>query len=202
MNEIDLAVGIATLFQVRPPSVVRKISVLGSPAGAVATHAIRAESAVNLQTLIRLPDDPSGVTSLHWVPPSAVRSTAEAPNVYSTKVAQPDCASTIWIDSMWIVSVSVADAPLVGICLWVGQAANQSVKVKMKMARAVLILVKSSKVLRSRDLQRVLSLVSREKFTLVAGGGGFEPPLTGSEPVVLPLDDPPAEPFSIISDER
>ncbi len=42
------------------------------------------------------------------------------------------------------------------------------------------------------DLQKVLSLVSREKFTLVAGGGGFEPPLTGSEPVVLPLDDPPA----------
>src|SRR5439155_15259452 len=52
------------------------------------------------------------------------------------------------------------------------------------------------------DLQGVLSLVSREKFTLLAGGGGFEPPLTGSEPVVLPLDDPPAEPFSIISDER
>ena len=26
---------------------------------------------------------------------------------------------------------------------------------------------------------------------LVAGGGGFEPPLTGPEPVVLPLDDPP-----------
>ena len=26
----------------------------------------------------------------------------------------------------------------------------------------------------------------------VAGGGGFEPPLTGPEPVVLPLDDPPA----------
>ena len=25
----------------------------------------------------------------------------------------------------------------------------------------------------------------------VAGGGGFEPPLTGPEPVVLPLDDPP-----------
>jgi hypothetical protein len=26
----------------------------------------------------------------------------------------------------------------------------------------------------------------------LAGGGGFEPPLTGPEPVVLPLDDPPA----------
>jgi hypothetical protein len=26
----------------------------------------------------------------------------------------------------------------------------------------------------------------------MAGGGGFEPPLTGPEPVVLPLDDPPA----------
>src|SRR5712692_8391241 len=52
--------------------------------------------------------------------------------------------------------------------------------------------IQSLKVLRSGDLQGVLSLVSREKFTLVAGGGGFEPPLTGSEPVVLPLDDPPA----------
>src|SRR5215467_14038443 len=27
----------------------------------------------------------------------------------------------------------------------------------------------------------------------MAGGGGFEPPLTGPEPVVIPLDDPPAE---------
>jgi|GraSoiStandDraft_56_1057294.scaffolds.fasta_scaffold355254_2 hypothetical protein len=26
----------------------------------------------------------------------------------------------------------------------------------------------------------------------MAGGGGFEPPLTGPEPVVLPLDDPPS----------
>ncbi len=25
----------------------------------------------------------------------------------------------------------------------------------------------------------------------LAGGGGFEPPLTGPEPVVLPLNDPP-----------
>jgi hypothetical protein len=25
----------------------------------------------------------------------------------------------------------------------------------------------------------------------MAGGGGFEPPLTGPEPVVLPLNDPP-----------
>ena len=74
---------------------------------------------------------------------------------------------------MWIVSVSVADAPLVGICLWVGQAASQSVTVNMKMAGAVLILVKSSKVPRSGGLQGVLSLVSREKFTLVAGGRGF-----------------------------
>src|SRR5712692_938203 len=32
---------------------------------------------------------------------------------------------------------------------------------------------------------------SRE-YKPMAGGGGFEPPLTGSEPVVLPLDDPPA----------
>src|SRR5207245_8110237 len=30
------------------------------------------------------------------------------------------------------------------------------------------------------------------KYNPMAGGGGFEPPLTGSEPVVLPLDDPPA----------
>ncbi len=43
------------------------------------------------------------------------------------------------------------------------------------------------------DLQGVLSLVTREKLTMVAGGGGFEPPLTGPEPVVLPLDDPPAQ---------
>ncbi len=28
-------------------------------------------------------------------------------------------------------------------------------------------------------------------FNSLAGGGGFEPPLTGPEPVVLPLDDPP-----------
>src|SRR5713101_4950223 len=34
--------------------------------------------------------------------------------------------------------------------------------------------IQSLKVLRSGDLQGVLSLVSREKFTLVAGGGGFD----------------------------
>src|SRR5207244_430608 len=28
----------------------------------------------------------------------------------------------------------------------------------------------------------------------VAGGGGFEPPLPGPEPGVLPLDDPPPKP--------
>src|SRR5579862_9074452 len=32
----------------------------------------------------------------------------------------------------------------------------------------------------------------------LAGGGGFEPPLTGPEPVVLPLDDPPAAATTII----
>src|SRR5437870_760581 len=57
---------------------------------------------------------------------------------------------------------------------------------------------------------RMVATLPRDKFedpaiagsSNLAGGGGFEPPLTGSEPVVLPLDDPPAEPFSIISDER
>jgi hypothetical protein len=29
--------------------------------------------------------------------------------------------------------------------------------------------------------------------TLLAGGRGFEPRLTGPEPVVLPLDDPPTD---------
>src|SRR5215813_10697507 len=37
---------------------------------------------------------------------------------------------------------------------------------------------------------------ARQNLTrnLLAGGGGFEPPLRGPEPRVLPLDDPPPTP--------
>ena len=33
--------------------------------------------------------------------------------------------------------------------------------------------------------------------TVLAGGEGFEPSLTGPEPVVLPLNDPPALPSNL-----
>jgi hypothetical protein len=36
---------------------------------------------------------------------------------------------------------------------------------------------------------------SRRAFSYLAGGEGFEPPLTESESVVLPLDDPPGDRF-------
>src|SRR5437667_8140774 len=48
---------------------------------------------------------------------------------------------------------------------------------------------------------KAMSEPAGRQASRMAGGGGFEPPLTGSEPVVLPLDDPPAGPSSIISDE-
>ena len=35
------------------------------------------------------------------------------------------------------------------------------------------------------------NVVQPDTTGYMAGGGGFEPPLTGPEPVVLPLDDPP-----------
>ncbi len=45
---------------------------------------------------------------------------------------------------------------------------------------------KSNKIKAQRDV------VQSGAAGWMAGGGGFEPPLTGPEPVVLPLDDPPA----------
>ena len=47
--------------------------------------------------------------------------------------------------------------------------------------------------LQQSDLQvlRGLSPGHHVRSSNLAGGGGFEPPLTGPEPVVLPLDDPP-----------
>jgi hypothetical protein len=36
---------------------------------------------------------------------------------------------------------------------------------------------------------------------LVAGGRGFEPRLTGPEPVVLPLDDPPIHSPILMTDQ-
>ena len=42
------------------------------------------------------------------------------------------------------------------------------------------------------DISCFLSHELRKPFSLLlAGGPGFEPGLTGPEPVVLPLDDPP-----------
>src|SRR5574341_784802 len=41
-----------------------------------------------------------------------------------------------------------------------------------------------------------------DNLRTLAGGGGFEPPLTGPEPVVLPLDDPPAQEHLIIGMPR
>src|SRR2546428_13281434 len=43
------------------------------------------------------------------------------------------------------------------------------------------------------SLERAVSWASRRwgRARSLAGGGGFEPPLRGPEPRVLPLDDPP-----------
>jgi hypothetical protein len=49
--------------------------------------------------------------------------------------------------------------------------------------------VESRKPLQIAAERSILQLGASE---WMAGGGGFEPPLTGPEPVVLPLDDPPA----------
>jgi len=49
-----------------------------------------------------------------------------------------------------------------------------------------------SEGLEPRDDAGSGSLVQSGAEECLAGGGGFEPPLTGPEPVVLPLDDPPA----------
>ena len=54
----------------------------------------------------------------------------------------------------------------------------------------------------ARRWSKTMSEPAGRQASRMAGGGGFEPPLTGSEPVVLPLDDPPVGPSSIISDER
>ncbi len=42
----------------------------------------------------------------------------------------------------------------------------------------------------------------RGPFAFLAGGEGFEPPLTESESVVLPLDDPPIVQLIVSSGER
>jgi hypothetical protein len=42
---------------------------------------------------------------------------------------------------MWSVSVSVADAPLAGICPWASQAASHSARANIKMASAVRMLI-------------------------------------------------------------
>jgi len=44
---------------------------------------------------------------------------------------------------------------------------------------------------KSLEIAAERSVVQSGAVGYVAGGGGFEPPLTGPEPVVLPLDDPP-----------
>src|SRR5579864_6863685 len=46
--------------------------------------------------------------------------------------------------------------------------------------------------LRTLEKSGFCSGVQLAAIRYMAGGGGFEPPLTGPEPVVLPLDDPPA----------
>lgn len=54
--------------------------------------------------------------------------------------------------------------------------------------------VQSAKSLKRSGDEASGSLVQSGATGYMAGGGGFEPPLTGPEPVVLPLDDPPAKP--------
>ena len=50
--------------------------------------------------------------------------------------------------------------------------------------------------LRTRGKSGFCSSMQFSAVRCMAGGGGFEPPLTGPEPVVLPLDDPPARPHT------
>ncbi len=53
-----------------------------------------------------------------------------------------------------------------------------------------------------RRWSKTMSEPAGRQASRMAGGGGFEPPLTGPEPVVLPLDDPPAEQSHYIVSKR
>src|SRR2546426_8893302 len=87
---------IAALPQVRPPSTVRKTSVVVEPTepGGI-THTMREESTLIRQMATLFPVDSTGVTSLQLTPPSIVRRSSADPRV----TAHPVWASNKWINS-------------------------------------------------------------------------------------------------------
>jgi hypothetical protein len=71
-----------------------------------------------------------------------------------------------------------------------GLSRTQHCRVRHEGGRYILSATNSRS--RSREEWKESSpCLGRPESKTLAGGGGFEPPLTGPEPVVLPLDDPP-----------